>query len=117
MELLRGLDDGEWDRPTVCPGWSVKDIAAHVLGDHAGRLSMLRDGHQTLAARGGEEFTAFIDHQDEWVTATRRLSPRLLLDQLAGAGDQVAAYWQTIDPHALDAQVSLAGPETHPVLA
>ena len=34
IALLRGLRPGQWARPTVCPGWDVKDIAAHVLGDH-----------------------------------------------------------------------------------
>ncbi|XVQ10536.1 maleylpyruvate isomerase family mycothiol-dependent enzyme [Spirillospora sp. CA-255316] len=113
---LRGLGDDEWDRPTVCPGWSVKDVAAHVLGDHAGRLSMFRDGHRVLAPRDGEAFTAFIDRiNDEWVTAARRLSPRLLLDQLDSLGEQVVDLWQTIDPDAPDAQVSWAGPEPHPM--
>jgi uncharacterized protein (TIGR03083 family) len=30
--LLSGLSDAEWDRPTRCPGWSVKEIAAHCEG-------------------------------------------------------------------------------------
>jgi uncharacterized protein (TIGR03083 family) len=44
IDLLRGLDLTDWLRPTTCPGWNVKDVATHVLGDHLGRLSMLRDG-------------------------------------------------------------------------
>ena len=115
VELLRGLGEGDWERPTVCPGWSVKDVAAHVLGDHAGRLSMLRDGYHALGPRDGEAFPAFIDRvNEEWVTAARRLSPRLLIDQMEFLGRQVVDFWQTIDPDALDAQVSWAGPEPHP---
>ena len=32
--------------PTPCPGWSVHDLAAHILGDEVGQLSMGRDGFQ-----------------------------------------------------------------------
>ncbi|GAA2398985.1 maleylpyruvate isomerase family mycothiol-dependent enzyme [Actinomadura vinacea] len=115
VALLEDLRPDDWDRATACPGWSVKDIAAHVLGDHVGRLSMLRDGYQVLGPREGEAFTAFIDRiNDEWVTAARRISPPLLIDQLATVGEQVVAYWQTIDPGALGLPVSWAGPEPHP---
>ena len=26
------LDDEQWDRPTDCPGWSVKDNLSHLIG-------------------------------------------------------------------------------------
>jgi uncharacterized protein (TIGR03083 family) len=47
VELLRGLGRPDWARPTACPGWSVHDIAAHILGDHVGRLSRHRDGFRS----------------------------------------------------------------------
>lgn len=28
---LAELDDAEWDHATLCPGWTVKDVAAHVI--------------------------------------------------------------------------------------
>lgn len=30
-ELLAGLDDHEWQHATLCPGWTVHDVAAHVI--------------------------------------------------------------------------------------
>lgn len=30
--LLRSIDDEEWRQPTRCAGWSVADVAAHVVG-------------------------------------------------------------------------------------
>jgi uncharacterized protein (TIGR03083 family) len=30
--LLAGLDDKDWDRPTDCPGWSVRDQVSHLIG-------------------------------------------------------------------------------------
>jgi uncharacterized protein (TIGR03083 family) len=29
-ELLRSLDDDDWSRPTDLPGWTVRDVAAHL---------------------------------------------------------------------------------------
>jgi uncharacterized protein (TIGR03083 family) len=31
-ELVTPLVEGEWNRPTVCPGWSVRDVVSHVIG-------------------------------------------------------------------------------------
>jgi uncharacterized protein (TIGR03083 family) len=31
-DLCAGLTDEEWGRPTECPGWSVKDNVAHMIG-------------------------------------------------------------------------------------
>jgi uncharacterized protein (TIGR03083 family) len=31
LELLNGLGDGEWDAPTLCDGWAVRDVVAHVI--------------------------------------------------------------------------------------
>ncbi|MFF0276256.1 maleylpyruvate isomerase family mycothiol-dependent enzyme [Streptomyces sp. NPDC094447] len=31
-ELVQPLVEGEWNRPTPCPGWSVRDIVSHVIG-------------------------------------------------------------------------------------
>ncbi|MCO8271783.1 maleylpyruvate isomerase family mycothiol-dependent enzyme [Actinoplanes sp. TRM 88003] len=30
VELLRSLDAGEWNTPSLCPGWTVRDVAAHL---------------------------------------------------------------------------------------
>ena len=111
IALLRGLRPGQWARPTVCPGWDVKDIAAHVLGNHVGRLSRHGDGYSPLHPRDGEPFPAFLDRINaEWVTAARRLSPRLLIGQLSVAADQIAEFWSVADPDALGEPVSWAGP-------
>jgi uncharacterized protein (TIGR03083 family) len=31
-ELINGLDDEQWQQPTRCSGWTVADVAAHVVG-------------------------------------------------------------------------------------
>jgi uncharacterized protein (TIGR03083 family) len=116
IALLRDLRDEEWARPTVCPGWSVRDVAAHVLGDHVGRLARGRDGHHGIGPRPGETLPVFLDRiNEEWVSATRRVSPRLLTDLLSCTGEQVVAFWQTVQMDALGEPVSWAGPGPAPV--
>jgi uncharacterized protein (TIGR03083 family) len=115
IELLRGLNDQDWQRPTICPGWTVKDIAAHVLGDHVGRLSIGRDDFQVLQPNDGESFPAFINRiNNEWVTATRRISPQLVTDLLFSIGNQIVDFWQTADLDAVSWPVSWAGPDPAP---
>lgn len=43
LELLEGLAPDQWNAPTVCPGWSVKDVALHLVDDDLGWLSRGRD--------------------------------------------------------------------------
>ena len=43
LSLLGGLSADAWQRPSACPGWSVKDVALHLLGVEVGNLSRRRD--------------------------------------------------------------------------
>ncbi|PRX92488.1 maleylpyruvate isomerase family mycothiol-dependent enzyme [Allonocardiopsis opalescens] len=120
MDLLRELPEPDWRRPTACPGWSVRDLAAHVLGDHLNRLSRGRDGHTgVLAPRPGETLPAFLDRiNDDWVRTARAFSTRVLLDLLDLAGAQIAAYWSGMDDAemaALGEPVTWAGDAPAPV--
>jgi uncharacterized protein (TIGR03083 family) len=115
LELLRGLNDQDWQRLTICPGWTAKDIAAHVLGGYVGRLSVWRDDFQALRPTDGEAFSAFINRiNDEWVTAARRISPQLLTDLSSSVGDQIVEFWQNVDLNAVGWPVSWAGPDPAP---
>jgi uncharacterized protein (TIGR03083 family) len=46
--LLESLSDGEWERPSLCAGWRVRDVAAHLALAHTstGRaaIDMVRAG-------------------------------------------------------------------------
>lgn len=43
LQLLRQLSEREWNLATPCAGWTVKDIALHLLGGEIGQLSRGRD--------------------------------------------------------------------------
>jgi uncharacterized protein (TIGR03083 family) len=40
-DLLETLDDGEWRHPSLCEGWSVQDVAAHLTLQELGLLDGL----------------------------------------------------------------------------
>jgi len=118
LDLLGGLSDAEWDAPTVCPDWSVKDLAGHLLGDDVGMLSRRRDGYRrgNAAFASWDDLVAFINRQNaEWVETARRISPRLLCDMLRLASEQVSTFFQSLDPYALGGPVDWAGPAPAPI--
>ena len=117
VKLLSSLSAEEWQKPTVCAGWSVKDVALHLLGGEIGNLSRRRDGHtQSASINNWEELVTFInDWNQGWVRTTQRISPRLLIDLLEFTGSQLCDYFRSLDPYALGGSVSWAGPERAPV--
>jgi hypothetical protein len=52
LQLLAQLDEEEWQQPTVCADWTVKDVVLHLLGDDIGFLSSKRDAFDSLAIAG-----------------------------------------------------------------
>lgn len=123
--LLWELTDPQWATPTVCPGWSVKDVALHLLGVNVANISRRRDGY-------GDALTAFVSPgadladpatlveaitrwNEAWVVAARRLSPRLLCELLTETGEQLETFYRGLDLLAQGSAVSWVGPEPAPV--
>src|SRR4030095_13141383 len=117
IDVLSQLSDEDWNRPTVCSKWSVKDIAAHLLGGKLGVLSRKRDAYTSgEVITGWTELVRFINNlNDAWVRAAARLSPRVLCELLKSSGEQISAYFKSLDPYAIGDPVDWAGPEPAPV--
>lgn len=43
LRLLQSLSFQDWQKPTPCPSWTVKDVVAHLVGGNIGRLASSRD--------------------------------------------------------------------------
>jgi uncharacterized protein (TIGR03083 family) len=52
LDLLRALSPGDWARPTECPGWDVRAMAAHALGMVEMAASLREQYRQFKLARG-----------------------------------------------------------------
>lgn len=103
MTLLRGLSPEDWLRPTLAGGWRVRDIVSHLIDGDVRRLSCQRDGLSMPAPdtpiRGYDELVRFLNGLNaDWIRATSRVSPRLLMELLDLTGPQVAALFASLDP-------------------
>jgi uncharacterized protein (TIGR03083 family) len=74
ITLLRTLSPDEWDTASLCTGWKVRDVVAHLLYDTIPLTKYL-----LRAARHGfsaDRFNAY------WVANARDMSPTQLTDSL-----------------------------------
>jgi uncharacterized protein (TIGR03083 family) len=108
VAVLRGISPEDWLRPTVAGSWVVRDIVAHVLDVTLRRLSFHRDGMPppppSRPINSESDFVAFINGINaQWVTASKRLSPRVLTDAFERAGAELADWFeaQPLDGPAL----------------
>ncbi|OBA96476.1 hypothetical protein A5662_17840 [Mycobacteriaceae bacterium 1482268.1] len=97
MELVGGLDDAGLNAPVVaCPGWSVRDVVAHlaaVADDWAqGRLTGAPTDAQTAAqvARFAGQDMSEIDAA--WTDAVARLATRAANDGLEPPVGDIASH-------------------------
>ena len=113
--MLGGLSRSDWNRETVCDGWSVKDIVAHILGDDSAALSAGRDGERGgwLAGSFAEVVAQLNQRNEAWVDAWRHASPAVLLELLERTGPSMASYYASLDPWAPGPAVDWAGQGPH----
>lgn len=64
VDLLAGLDAADWDRPTDCEGWSVRDLAGHLVGALRSAASVRELVSQQLesARRAKRQGGLVVDH-------------------------------------------------------
>jgi uncharacterized protein (TIGR03083 family) len=91
-ELIRSISREEWTRPSRCAGWSVGDVAAHVVGT----MSDIVAGR--LEGQGTEEVTA------RQVEERRGRSAGELADELEGASKVAADMLRGFDDAAWSAR-------------
>ncbi len=117
LHILASLTDEEWNKPTVCEGWSVRDVALHILGDDMGLLSNMRDHDgRYFPFNGWDELVAYINAQNDlWVNAMRRLSRKLLIDLLDYTGQQIHTLFLAIDLSSMGGPIGWAGDQPDPM--
>ncbi len=110
IELLRSLSPDDWNRPTLAPLWTVKDITAHLLDGNLRTLSS-RDNHRLKPDMEINSYQDLVDYLNrlnaDWVRAAKRLSPPVLTELLEITGKQYSAHMMNADPN-IQAPVSVA---------
>jgi uncharacterized protein (TIGR03083 family) len=121
IQLLKSLSAEEWQQPTICDPWTVKDLAAHLLDTNIRRLSFQRDRLSRIPPdrpiTSYEELVAFLNRLNQaWVEMAARFSPNVLIDFLDLTGRQLADFFKTLDLQApASAAVAWAGDEVSPI--
>ncbi|GAA4581291.1 maleylpyruvate isomerase family mycothiol-dependent enzyme [Planotetraspora phitsanulokensis] len=117
LDVLRGLQPAEWSNLAV-PGWTVHDLAAHILGDFYGRLGRRESSrvrHVRIFQRG-ETLEAFIHRTNqEWVDLHRGVGSDALIEDLELAGAQVVRRFLGADLQTPSLGVSWAGIDPAPM--
>lgn len=117
--LLKSLTEADWHRPTTARLWTVKDTAAHLLDGNLRTLSLLRDGYvgdPPDAIHAYDDLLGYLNRLNaDWVRATRRLSPAVLISLLEVTGPAYHDYLESLDPFAPAVfAVAWAGEEQSP---
>lgn len=102
VALLEGLAAEDWQR-SVPPQWRVRDVVAHLADSSLRRLSAQRDGYTSAATSEDGDYTSLLTYLNrlnaEWVAATDRLSPRMLIDLMRWSDEQLLTLLSSLDPH------------------
>jgi len=84
--------------------WRVRQVVAHLCDTALRRLSFHRDQRRPASGPRGtseRDLTVFInDLNATWIAAAERLSSRVLTDLYAQVSEDLAAFIETLDPHA-----------------
>lgn len=102
IEVLQSLSDDDWNKQTIAPLWTVKDIAVHLLDGNIRTLSIGRDEYSGAPAENinsYQDLVAYLNKLNaDWVHALKRMSPKILIELLTGSGKQYCDYITKLNP-------------------
>jgi hypothetical protein len=119
IELLKSLTAEEWNSQTVAKLWKVKDVASHLLDGNLRALSTSRDNFFGEKPENVHSYQDLIDFLNKlnmsWTSATKRLSPQVIINLLEITGKEYTEHLKTLKPfdNAIFS-VAWAGQETSP---
>ena len=91
--LLENLTPQQWDSPTLCERWRVRDVVAHVIGyDPMSRGQLARRIAKGLVTRGGANAVVVAEYADKSPEELTALMRRYAVPQglTAGFGGKIA---------------------------
>jgi uncharacterized protein (TIGR03083 family) len=97
ISLVDSLEGEEWEQPTMCTKWSVRDILAHQAGAYASGASFAEFRRQGMGNPYMKEERMPIDAINRRQNEDREgRSPEILLDELHSAGPKAIANRQKL---------------------
>ncbi len=111
IALLGELSDAEWEAPSLCAGWRVRDVVGHLLYDE---ISLTGYARIAIRCRGNTDRVnaALVDR-------VRDLSPAELVARFERSGQRITALWPSLGladimVHHQDIRRPLGRPRTIP---
>jgi uncharacterized protein (TIGR03083 family) len=102
--FLEALNPDQWAAQTAAPDWSVKDVTLHLLDDDLRWLTYGRDRDRSAIIDVPADHETFVralaEHNQRWISGTRVLSPRLIVDLLRWSGEELTPYLDSVDLRA-----------------
>ncbi|HLO43588.1 MAG TPA: maleylpyruvate isomerase N-terminal domain-containing protein [Leadbetterella sp.] len=102
IDLLRSMEETDWNLPTFAGNWTVKDVAVHLLDGNLRSLSMLRDGYFGVSPGEINSYQELLNYLNklnhDWVNAMRRLSPKIIIELLEQSGNQYTEFIKSLNP-------------------
>ena len=102
IALLESLSTDDWNKKTVASKWKVKDVVSHLLDGNLRALSIQRDGYYGEKPVGVHDFQELVNWlnrlNSDWVKATHRISPAVLIYLHKTTGPLVSDYYYSLDP-------------------
>lgn len=102
ISLLKSLSQEDWNKTTLARLWTVKDISSHLLDGNFRGVSLLRDryfGETPDKIKTYQDLVGFLNQLNaDWVKATKRISPSLLIELLELTGKKYYEELAKLDP-------------------
>lgn len=100
IDLLKSLEPSDWEKPTSAKLWNVKDIVSHLLDTNLRTLSIQRDRHvgeKPPKINGYDDLVTWLNQLNaDWIKASKRLSPNVLISLLESSGKEVTDYYVSL---------------------
>ena len=97
IALLELLDAADWQRPTMCTAWNVRDILAHQAGAYASSASLAEFRRQVIGNPYIKEAAMSVDGINRRQLEDRSdRSPQALLNELRDVGPRAIANRQKL---------------------
>jgi uncharacterized protein (TIGR03083 family) len=112
-ELLGGLDEDDWSRPTHLPGWDVKDNVAHIIGTEAMLLGE-SPGVEIDRERYPHVRNDIGEFNERWVESLRQAPPSEVLARFRELRTRRLGALEAMDAGQWDAEgFTPAGRDTY----
>ncbi|HEY5108702.1 MAG TPA: maleylpyruvate isomerase family mycothiol-dependent enzyme [Acidimicrobiales bacterium] len=94
------IGPGQWELPTECPGWTVRDQIAHLIGVE--RMLLGEDPPQPLAVLPDHVRNGYAELNEPWVEARRRIPGNEVLAEFISVTGRRIHELRTLAPEAFD---------------